>query len=275
MACTEVDYAYLRKLVLDESANLIDSSRDVLFETRLAPIAKSAGAEDLEGLVNLLREDRTTRLHRAVAEAMTINETSFFRDVRPFEALRTTIIPDLISRNRLTRKLRVWSAACSTGQEAYSVAMLLVEHFPELVEWDVKVLGTDLSQTVLEYAERGRYRRLEVNRGLPARMLSKYFLRDGEEWEVVPQVRDLCEFHYANLCAPLPPMPVFDVVMLRNVVLYFPPQDQSCLFADVYRQMTPGGYLMLGIAEQAEDSSDQFRVEFAADCYLYRPIGGL
>jgi chemotaxis protein methyltransferase CheR len=271
MACSDTDYAYLRQLVLSESANLIDPSRNALFETRLTPIARLAGASTLEDFVSILRVDRTTQLHRAVAEAMTINETSFFRDGRPFDVLRETILPNLIQQNSATRKLRIWSAASSTGQEAYSVAMLLCEHFPSLSDWDIKIIGTDLSRSVTEYAQRGRYRRLEVNRGLPARMLVKYLVRDGDEWEVTPRLKSMCEFRYANLCAPLPPLPVFDLVLLRNVLLYFPQQDRSCVFSDVYRQMKCGGYLLLGAAEQAEDSTNLFKPEFAKDCYYYRP----
>ena len=169
MACSDSDYAYLRELVLAQSANLIDPSRNALFETRLTPIARVAGAANLEGLVNILRVDRRTHLHRAVAEAMTINETSFFRDVKPFDALRLTVLPSLIEQRKHVRKLRIWSAASSTGQEAYSVAMTLVEHFPELARWDIKIIGTDISHNVVEYAKRARYRRLEVNRGLRAR----------------------------------------------------------------------------------------------------------
>jgi chemotaxis protein methyltransferase CheR len=274
MSCSDSDYAYLRQLVLSQSANLIDPSRDGLFETRLTPIARQAGASTLADFVDILRVDRTAQLHRAVAEAMTINETSFFRDGRPFDVLRDTILPQLIERNSAQRKLRLWSAASSTGQEAYSIAMLICEHFPQLAEWDVKIVGTDISRQVVEYARRGRYRRLEVNRGLPARMLVKYLVRDGDEWEVTPKLRSLCEFQYANLCAPLPRLPVFDLVMLRNVLLYFPQQDRSCVFSDVYRQLAPDGYLMLGAAEQAEDSTNLFKAEFAKDCYFYRPVPG-
>lgn len=271
MACTETDYAYLRKVVLEESANLIDPTRNLLFDARLAPVARTAGAEDVQGLVELLRVDPTERLHRAVAEAMTINETSFFRDVRPFEMLRSHAIPELMRQNRATKTLRIWSAACSTGQEAYSIAMLLLEHFPTIEEWDVKIVGTDISNTVLEYAARGRYRRGEVNRGLPAKMLVQYFDRDGEEWQATERVRTFCDFRYANLCAPLPPLPIFDLVLLRNVLLYFPEQDRSCVFADVHRQMNPKGFLLLGNSEQAEDSTDQFAVEFVSDHCYYRP----
>ena len=273
MACSDSDYAYLRELVLAQSANLIDPSRNALFETRLTPIARVAGAANLEGLVNILRVDRPAHLHRAVAEAMTINETSFFRDVKPFEALRLTVLPNLIEQRQDVRRLRIWSAASSTGQEAYSVAMMLVEHFPELARWDVKIIGTDISRSVVDYAKRARYRRLEVNRGLRARFLMKYFERDAEEWEVCARVRSLCEFQVANLCAPLPPLPQFDLVMLRNVLLYFPQQDRTCVFSDVYRQMQTKGYLVLGNAEQAEDSTNMFQAEFGSECYFYRPVG--
>ena len=274
MACSDSDYAYLRELVLTQSANLIDPSRNALFETRLTPIAHLAGAANLEGLVDILRQDRPPHLHRAVAEAMTINETSFFRDVKPFDALRLNVLPRIIEQNRHLRTLRVWSAASSTGQEAYSLAMLLCEHFPELARWDVKIIGTDICRGVIDYAERGRFRRLEVNRGLPARLLVKYFERDGDEWQVAAKIRAMCHFQYANLCATLPALPVFDLVLLRNVLLYFPQQDRGCVFSDVYRQIDPQGYLLLGNAEQAEDSTNLFTAEFGTSCYYYRPIPG-
>jgi chemotaxis protein methyltransferase CheR len=170
------------------------------------------------------------------------------------------------------RRLRIWSAASSTGQEAYSVAMSIAEYFPDLAQWDVKIIGTDISRHVVDYAQRGRYRRLEVNRGLPARMLLKYMVREGEEWEVVSRIRSMCEFRYANLCAPMPQLPVFDLVMLRNLLLYFSQHDRKVLFKEIHHKMAPGGYLVLGNAEQAEDSTNLFEVEFAANCYFYRPV---
>jgi chemotaxis protein methyltransferase CheR len=272
MGCSDSDYAYLREIVLEQSANLIDPSRNALFDSRLKPIAKLAGASNLKDFVHILKVDKAPHLHRAVAEAMTINETSFFRDMKPFEMLRETIFPRLIEQRKDQRRLRIWSAASSTGQEAYSMAMLIAEHFPALAGWDVKIIGTDISQYVIDYAQRGRYRRLEVNRGLPARMLLKYLTRDGEEWQISDRIRAMCEFQYANLCEALPKLPVFDLVMLRNVLLYFPPQDRSSLFNEVYRQLAPDGCLVLGNAEQAEDSSNLFEVEFASKSYCYRPI---
>jgi chemotaxis protein methyltransferase CheR len=272
MACSDTDYAYLRELVLEQSANLIDPSRNALFDTRLTPIARLSGADSLGDFVNMLKAGRPAHLHRAVAEAMTINETSFFRDMRPFEMLRQILIPRLIERRMEERRLRIWSAASSTGQEAYSLAMIITEHFPEIAGWDVKIVGTDISRHVVDYAQKGRYRRLEVNRGLPARMLLKYMTRNGEEWEVSPQIRSMCEFHYANLCAPLPLLPTFDLVLLRNVLLYFSQQDRRTLFREIHRKLSPTGYLVLGNAEQAEDSTNLFEVEFGADCYFYNPV---
>ena len=271
MSVSDSDYDYLRQLVLSRSANLIDPSRNALFDTRLKPIAERAGASNLEELVGLLRVDRTAHLQSAVAEAMTINETSFFRDRTPFDVLRDTILPRLMEANQDRRTLRIWSAAASTGQEAYSVAMLLCEHFPGLADWDVKIVGTDISRQVVDYARQARYRRIEVNRGLPARMLVKYFTRDGDEWEIVARLRSMCEFQVANLCNPLPPLPTFDLVLLRNVLLYFSQRDRGPVFTSVHRQMTRSGYLVLGAAEQAEDSTDLFKTEFAQQSYFYRP----
>jgi chemotaxis protein methyltransferase CheR len=274
MGCSDSDYAYLRELVLAQSANLIDPSRNALFDTRLTPIARLAGASNLGDFISILKAGRPAHLHRAVAEAMTVNETSFFRDMQTFEMLRGVILPSLMQEKRTERRLRIWSAASSTGQEAYSLAMLIVEHFPELAQWDVKIVGTDISRQVVDYAQKARYRRLEVNRGLPARLLVKYMTRDGEEWEVCEQIRRMCSFQYANLCAPMLQLPEIDLVLLRNVLLYFSQHDRRILFTDVHRKMTSTGYLLLGNAEQAEDSTNLFEVEFAANCYFYRPVNG-
>jgi chemotaxis protein methyltransferase CheR len=274
MACSDSDYEYLRGLVMEQSANRIDPSRNALLDTRLTPIARLSGAANLKDFVNMLKAGRPAHLHRAVAEAMTINETSFFRDIAPFEMLREVVFPQLIEQRMHKRQLRIWSAASSTGQEAYSIAMSIAEYFPDLTHWDVKIIGTDISRHVVDYAQRGRYRRLEVNRGLPARMLLKYMVRENEEWEVIPRVRSMCEFRYANLCAPMPQLPVFDLVMLRNVLLYFSQHDRKALFKEIHHKIAPGGYLVLGNAEQAEDSTNLFEVEFAANCYFYRPVGG-
>jgi len=271
MPCSQLDFAYLRQVVREQSSNIIEPSRDSLFDMRLTPMARLAGASTLGEFVGILRRGNKPDLHRAVAEAMTINETSFFRDRVPFEMLRETILPQLIERRSAVRRLRIWSAASSTGQEAYSVAMLLREHFPILADWDVRIVGTDISEEVVKAARLGRYRRMDVNRGLPARMLVKYFERDGDSWQMAAAVRGMCEFVRANLCAPLPRLPIFDLVLLRNVLLYLPAPNRSVVFGAVREQMASDGFLLLGNAEQAEDSTELFGVKFASHCYFYQP----
>ena len=274
MACSDSDYEYLRGVVMEQSANQIDPSRNALFDTRLTPIARLSGAANLEDFVNMLKAGKPAHLHRAVAEAMTVNETSFFRDIAPFEMLREVVFPRLIEQTDGETSAADMECSEFNGQEAYSLAMSVAEYFPALAQWDVKIIGTDISRHVVDYAQKGRYRRVEVNRGLPARMLLKYMVREGEEWEVVPRIRSMCEFRYANLCAPMPQLPEFDLVMLRNVLLYFSQHDRRTLFGEIYRKIAPGGYLVLGNAEQAEDSTNLFEVEFAANCYFYRPVNG-
>ena len=248
------------------------SAQAVLLE-RHAPGPRPVYAPGVEEFVSPLRADRVGRLHRAVAEASTLLETSFFRERETFDLLRETILPRMIANNAAERRLRIWSAAASTGQEAYSVAMLIREHFAELAEWDVKIIGTDLSGDAIEYARRGRYRRAEVNRGLPARMLMKYFVREGDEWEIHPGLRSMCEFAEADLCMPLPELPQFDVVLLRNVLLYLPQAGRSYALGSVSRQMAREGVLLLGAAEQAEDSTNLFQAEFAGECCYYLAVG--
>lgn len=275
MECSDVDGVIQRGMVQQRLAGELDAERNSLFEGRSGPVAQQAVAANLHELVSMLKVDHGKRLHRTVAEAMTISETGFFRDVCPFEVLRKTVLPDVIERRKAERRLRIWSAACSTGQEAYSVAMLLVDNFPALKDWDVRVIGTDLSWSAVSHACQARYGRLEVSRGLPATSLTKYFERDGDAWVAKPEIRRLCEFQAADLTTAPPPLPSFDVVLLRNVLLYFSPKDRRKVFDKVYRTLMPQGYLLLGNAEEAEDSSEHFQTEFAGDCYFYRPVTAL
>ncbi|MDE3105691.1 MAG: protein-glutamate O-methyltransferase CheR [Acidobacteriota bacterium] len=272
MGCSDADYKYLQQLVMRYSANQVDAARIRLFDTRLAPIAKQLGAANLQEFVGTLQESGMLHLQRAVAEAMTINETNFFRDLKPFAMLREIILPRLIEQRRGQRRLRIWSAASSTGQEAYSLAMLIRDSLPEVKDWDIRVIGTDVAQHVVEAAQSGCFRRIEVNRGLPARMLLKYFERDGEVWRISPEIQAMCEFRQANLAGVLPALPQFDLTLLRNVLLYFNRADRTRVLTRVHSMLRDDGYLMLGSAEQAEEFSDQFAVEFNASGFIYRPV---
>jgi chemotaxis protein methyltransferase CheR len=267
-----VDYGYLRDLVFGLSRNVLDPSRDYLFETRLTKLLRNQGMSHLEELVRHLRVKKDPALERAIAEAMTINETSFFRDTRPFELLRTELLPKIIEARRSARTLRFWSAACSTGQEGYSLGMLLREHFPMLVGWNLRIEGTDLSNEVVERAQSGRYHRIEINRGLPARFIVRYFDHVGEDWTIKPEVRTLCNFRQANLCAPQLPFnrstDGFDVIFLRNVMLYFSQETRKTLLAGIHRLLAPDGILFLGSSEQPADSSLWTSALAGGTCYF-------
>jgi chemotaxis protein methyltransferase CheR len=250
-------YGYLRELVYGISQNVLDPAHDYLFDTRLSRILRNQGMRGVDDLVRNLRIEKNPALERAIAEAMTINETSFFRDRSPFDLLRADLLPRLIEARQRTRSLRFWSAACATGQEAYSVAMLLLEHFPLLSTWNIVIEGTDISGEVVARAQAGRYHRIEINRGLPARCVVRYFDHVGDDWVVKPQVRELCHFRQANLCGPVFPFSrstdSFDVVFLRNVMLYFDQETRRSLLARVYRLLPPDGVLFLGASEQPAD----------------------
>jgi chemotaxis protein methyltransferase CheR len=228
----------------------------------------------LQQLVQHLRLRKNPVLEHAIAEAMTINETSFFRDSRPFELLRTELLPKLIEGRQNTRSLRFWSAACSTGQEAYSLALLLRENFPLLARWNIRIEGTDICAEVVQRAQAGCYRRIEINRGLPARFIVRYFDRAGEDWVVKPEIRQMCTFRQANLCAPELPFrrssDRFDFIFLRNVMLYFSQETRRTLLANIHNLLASDGILFLGSSEQPADPSIWTSVLAGGTCH-FRP----
>jgi chemotaxis protein methyltransferase CheR len=265
------DYRYLREVVLARSQNVLDPSCDYLFDVRLARLLRNIGMNRVEELVRSLRRQKDPALERAVTEAMTINETSFFRDHWPFEYLSTGLLPGLIERRREVRTLRFWSAACSTGQEALSLAMLLRENSPRITHWNLRIDGTDICAEAVARARTARYHRIEMNRGLPARMLVRYFTHTGEAWEAKQEIRSMCRFQQANLCAtPLPFHDRFDVIFLRNVMLYFAPETRRTVLEAMHRLLAPDGALFLGASEQTADSSLWTPVLAGRTCY-YRP----
>ena len=254
-----VDYGFLRELVFGRSQNVLDPSCDYLFDARLTRLLRNQGMTHIQELIDHLRRRKNPELEHAIAEAMTINETSFFRDSRPFDLLRSELLPRLIESRCPVRTLRFWSAACSTGQEASSLAMLVREHFPLLAVWNIRIEGTDISREVIQRAQSGRYHRIEMNRGLPARHVVRYFDHIGEDWVIKPEIRQMCNFRQANLCVQ--PLPFnraddrFDVICLRNVMLYFAQETRKTLLAGIHRLLAPDGVLFLGSSEQPADPS--------------------
>jgi chemotaxis protein methyltransferase CheR len=257
-------------MVRDRSAIELESSKSYLIEARLSLLAKKYGYTTPSELIQHVREKRQPELERRLVEAMTTNETSFFRDIHPFDALRTKILPDLAISNTSQRTLSIWSAACSSGQEIYSIAMLLHEHFPQLLSWRLQLYATDLSDEVLERARAARFSQIEVNRGLPAALLLKYFRRDGMHWRLAPELPAMVKFTRLNLIESWPPLPSFDVVFLRNVLIYFAPETKKQILQNVRKVMAPRGVLFLGAAETTIGLGASFEREQVGNSIFYR-----
>jgi chemotaxis protein methyltransferase CheR len=263
-------FEFVRKLVLDKSAIVLQASKMYLIEARLAPIAKENGFADVKGLVDKIKATNNRSLVQQVIEAMTTNETSFYRDISPFDALKAVIVPELILKRQSERKLIVWSNACSSGQEVYSIAMLLRENFPELQGWDVKLIASDLSTQILEKARSGIFNQTEINRGLPPNLMQKYFLKQGVNFQIKDEIRKMVEFRVINLIESYPPMPKVDIVFLRNVLIYFDPQTKASILNKVRTVMRPDGYLFLGGAETTMGLDTDFKRLQVQKTVVYR-----
>lgn len=266
-------FEYVRELVKRNSAIMLDQSKDYLIEARLGPIAEREGFDSVDALIGCLRQQNPGKMHSMVVEALTTNETHFFRDIQPYRILGQKVLPQLLEKNRASKKLRVWSAACSTGQEPYSIAMTLKNDHPDFDSWDSRIFATDLNESVLETAREGTYKQLEVNRGLPARELVRHFERQGAGWRVKKELREMCSFQKLNLVKTWPLMPLFDVVFLRNVLIYFETTAKTDVLERIARAMRPGGYLFLGAAETTVKLTDKFSRAFDGPGGCYQLTG--
>lgn len=266
------DFDFISNLVLKSSAIVLEPEKGYLVESRLLPLARREGLATIAELVSRLRCGPVNGLHHKVVEAMTTNETSFFRDVNPFEALRKIVLPEVLQRRAAERRLHIWCGACSTGQEPYTIAMILREHFQAYADWRISIVATDLSTEVLERARQGRYSQLDVNRGLPAPLLLRYFQRQGTEWQVKEEVRRLVEFRQLNLIDSTWGIVSADIVFLRNVLIYFDVATKKSILNKVRHVLRPDGYLFLGGAETTMNLDESFeRVTLErASCYRLR-----
>jgi chemotaxis protein methyltransferase CheR len=257
MAMNANDLNLICDLVRRRSGIDLNSSKEYLIEARLIPLARKLGLTGTDDIVSKLKQ-RIATVERDVVDAMTTNETSFFRDTTPFEALKKSVIPDLIARRSIERKLNIWCAASSTGQEPYTLAMLLRENFPQLQSWKLSFMASDLSRDVLDRARAGRFSQLEVNRGLPASMLVKYFKKQGLSWEIVPEIRQMITFQEVNLLEAWPLMPPLDLVFIRNVLIYFSQETKKQILGRIRGLMRPDAYLFMGVAETTMNVDDNF-----------------
>ncbi|CCD99561.1 protein-glutamate O-methyltransferase CheR [Bradyrhizobium sp. STM 3809] len=265
------DYEFLRKLLRDKSGLDLSADKQYLIESRLLPLARKAGLASISDLVQKLK-DGSSALISQVVEAMTTNETFFFRDKVPFDHFRDVIMPELLKARANRKSIRIWCAACSTGQEPYSLAMSLKEMSAALAGWRVEIVATDLSQEVLEKSKAGLYSQFEVQRGLPIQLLVKYFKQAGELWQINSDVRGMVQHRQLNLLHDFSQLGTFDIVFCRNVLIYFDQETKINIFGRLAKLMEPDGFLVLGAAETVVGLTDVFK-PLADRRGLYRPSG--
>jgi chemotaxis protein methyltransferase CheR len=255
---TDQDFDYIRKLLQERTAIMLEPGKQYLVESRLMPIVRQLHLTSISELVASMRQPNPG-LQTQVVEAMVTTETSFFRDNTPFESLRKTIVPELIRNRRIERTLSIWSAACASGQEPYSIAILLREHFPELATWRINLLASDVSREVLARAAQASFNQIEINRGIPAALLVKYFEQHGTTWQLRSDIANMVKFQEINLALAWPALPRFDLVLLRNVMIYFDVETKKSILGRVGRLLRPDGYLLLGGAETTINLDDSYQ----------------
>ena len=254
---TELEFEYLRSYLKQRSGLALTAEKRYLVESRLTPVCRRFGLATLGDLIGALKLGHDRAIEQAVVEAMTTNETFFFRDRMPFDLFRDTILPEVLVRNASRRRLRIWCAAASTGQEPYSLAMLLQEAAPRLAGWHVEIVATDLSTEVIEKAKLGLYSHFEVQRGLPVQWLIKYFTQIGEQWQIAQSLRSMVDYRQLNLLHSFTSLGQFDVIYCRNVLIYFDAPTKSDVLARLAAQLAPGGALLLGAAETVIGLTDR------------------
>jgi len=254
------DFDYVKGMVKDSTAIALDNTKVYLVNARLLPVARSAGFPSVVALIKYLRSRPFGDLHSQSVEAIVTTETSFFRDFFPFEAMRQEIIPEIMASRRAgSRNLTIWSAGCSSGQEPYSIAMMLRESFPELATWSTRILASDVSMGMLNRSKSGTYSQTEVNRGLPAPLLVKYFRQHGTSWQISDQIKNMVSFFHHNLARDLPTLPNVDILVMRNVLIYFDVDTKKMVLDRIRRHLRSGGYLMLGTAETTLNLDDRYQ----------------
>jgi chemotaxis protein methyltransferase CheR len=268
---TPSDYEYLRKLLKDHSGLDLSADKQYLIESRLLPLSRKCGVPGIGDLVQKIKGGSSLIIAQVV-EAMTTNETFFFRDKVPFEHFRDTIMPEMLRARANRKSIRIWCAAGSTGQEPYSLAMSLKEMGAVLAGWRVEIIATDLSNEVLEKSKSGVYSQFEVQRGLPIQLLVKYFKQNGELWQISPELRAMVQHRQLNLLHDFSQLGAFDVIFCRNVLIYFDQDTKVNIFGRLAKTMEADGFLVLGAAETVVGLTDVFK-PFPDKRGLYRPSG--
>lgn len=252
------DFEFLASILKQRSGLVLAPEKAYLLESRLMPVARKFGFTGLPELIVAVRTERPEDLLRDITEAMTTNESLFFRDMKPFEQFRNLVIPKLVEARHSTRKIRIWSAAASSGQEPYSIAIILTEMQSLLAGWDVEITATDISVEMLNRARSGLYTQFEVQRGLPIQSLMQHFAQEGEQWRIGKKLRERVEFRQVNLLSDFSRLGTFDVVFCRNVLIYFDRDTKLGALDRIAKVLAPDGYLILGAAETMVGLGNQF-----------------
>ena len=256
---TPQDYDYIRKLLRERSGLVLSADKQYLVESRLVPVARKMGLASLTELVAMLKSMPLSPLTNTVVEAMTTNESFFFRDKLPFDHFRDVIIPALMAARTQEKQIRIWCAAAATGQEPYSLAMILRDIGIALKQWRVEILATDICSAALEKANVGLYSQFEVQRGLSIQMLIKYFIQAGDLWQISSDIRSMVTFRHFNLLQDFSSFGPFDIVFCRNVLIYFDQATKTSVLNRISRSMRSDGYLLLGAAETVVGLTDAFK----------------
>lgn len=264
------NYQHIRQVLYKRAAIVLNDDKQYLVESRLFPVAKQAGLHDVDALVGRLRIAPESPLLQSIIDAMTTNETSFFRDATPFHVLRDRVLPELIERRSALRTIRIWSAGCASGQEPYSIAMMWREEFAHLPDWQLRILATDISSEMLERARDGRFSHVEVQRGLAEQQRATFFRRVADQWQIEPTLRSMIDFQPLNMIDAWPTTVNADVIFLRNVLVYFDMATKQDILRRLRAALTPDGYLFLGSAETTVMIDDAFERVVTAEGSYYR-----
>ena len=253
------DFDLYADLLKKQSGLTLSSDKSYLIDSRLGPVAKAWGFDSLSNMTNALRGLPDTKLIKDIVEAMTTNETSFYRDTRPFEIFKNVVMPYMLKSRASSKRLKIWCAAASSGQEPYSIAMMLKDMAHQMPKWKIEIYATDIDDKILDQASAAKYSQFEVQRGLPVQTLIKYFDEDGDKWALKDEIRNMVKFANFNLLNSMAGMDTFDVVFCRNVLIYFDAPDKTDILQRISQKVTGDGFLFLGGAETVFGLTDTFK----------------
>ncbi len=253
------DFNFFTKYIYDQTGLVLGPDKMYLIESRLSPLARKYGVPTIDALVGQLRTSKTADLQRDIVDAMMTNESFFFRDGKPFDQFRQLVLPGLLQSRAAKKSIRIWCAAASTGQEPYTLAMIVKEEAAKLAGWRVEIVGTDISHEALERAKSGVYTQFEVQRGLPIQLLVKYFKQQGDKWQIAPEIRSAVQYRSFNLLTDFASLGAFDVIFCRNVLIYFDQKTKGTILDRMARLLPADGLLYLGGAETVLGVTERFQ----------------